>query len=135
MYVHTHNILQVLAYEILLKYKLVLACKKCDHQLNLTFSKVFFVPVQLSITYTSPNTINVEIFVATIFCGLNFQWDRFLWERASIVHRNYCKLLILYVFNFVGVLSQENYIVTNENFCVYGFDKEILSMHYSTQLS
>ena len=72
-------------------------------------------------TRVCTHAVYVEIFVVTIFHGLNFLGDKFL--RVRVAHRNYCCYFFVCTnflgFDFVGVACPRK-LFPNENFCVYG---------------
>ena len=59
-----------------------------DHCARAVQSFIFMVGQIMKVSHGLRDMVNVEIFVVTIFCGLNFQGDKFLWVRVA--NRNHC---------------------------------------------
>ena len=60
----------------------------CDHTSTQIHKIIWKVQGDKTYFDNISNTVNVKIFVFTIFCGLNFWGDKYLWVRVA--HQNPC---------------------------------------------
>ena len=83
-----------------------------------------------SIFFLQMIAVNVEIFVVTIFHGLNFWRDKYLWVRVA--HCYYCCWFFVYKFSWVwfswGVACPQQ-LIPNENYCAYGVNPQVVKLH------
>ena len=64
-------------------------------------------------------TVNAEILMVTIFCGLNFHGDKFSWVRVAC-HNYCCSSFVSTIFRgliFVCVACPQK-LIPNKTFCV-----------------